>query len=108
VFDRLLRLDQSRPEKDRFRLDRFGDPTTETLLVVEAGVPVEWTKPDDLDASPGKPFPKMGGLGWRKVFQAVMADGSIQALRLDLPEPTLRALVTQSGGEALPPGWDNP
>jgi len=74
VFDRRLRLDQPRAEKDRFRRDRFFDPMSETLLIVEAGTPVEWTKPDDLDASPGKPFPKMGGLGWRKVFQAATAD----------------------------------
>jgi hypothetical protein len=102
VFDRLLRLDQPRAEKDHFRLDRFSDPTSETLLVVEAGAPVEWTKPDDLDASPGKPFPKVGGLGWRKVFQAAMADGGVRSFKLDTPEDTLRAVVTHSGGEQLP------
>jgi len=85
----------------------FKDGTSETILVVEAGDPVEWTKPDDLDASPGKPFPKMGGLGWRKVFQAALADGSVRSLKLDTPEDTLRALVTHSGGESLPPNWDN-
>lgn len=108
VFERRFVQGQVRIEKERLTLRDLADGPENTILVVEAGDPVEWTKPDDLDASPGKPFPKMGGLGWRKVFQAVMADGSIQALRLDLPESTLRALVTHSGGEALPPGWDNP
>jgi hypothetical protein len=85
----------------------FKDGLNTTLLVVEAGDPVEWTKPDDLDASPGKPFPKMGGMGWRKVFQAAFADGSVRALKLDTPEDTLRDLVTYNGGETLPPGWDS-
>ena len=83
----------------------FKDGTSETLLVVEAGDPVEWTRPEDLDASPGKPFPKMGGLGWRTVFQAALADGSVRSLKLDTPEDTLRALVTHGGGEALPADW---
>jgi len=83
------------------------DGRSSTILVVEAGDPVEWTRPDDLDASPGKPFPRMGGMGWRKVFQALMVDGTVRALPLDLSEDTLRALVTHSGGEPLPPGWDD-
>ena len=88
------------------RLQDFTDGADSTILVVEAGDPVEWTKPDDLDASPGKSFPKMGGLGWRKVFQAAFADGSVRPLKLDTPEETLRALVTHSGGEALPADWN--
>lgn len=108
VFDRLLRVDQPRSEKERLVLSGFLDSTSETMMVVEAGDAVEWTKPDDLDASPGKPFPKVGGLGWRKVFQVLMADGSVRMIRLDTPEPILQALVTHSGGETLPAGWDNP
>jgi hypothetical protein len=87
------------------QLPSLQDGTSETILVVEAGDPVEWTKPDDLDASPGKPFPKMGGMGWRKVFQAAFADGTVRILKLDTPEATLRALVTYNGGEPLPADW---
>src|SRR5262249_41903150 len=47
-------------KEDQFNLSRLKDPQTETILVVEARDAVEWTKPDDLDASPGKPFPALG------------------------------------------------
>jgi Protein of unknown function (DUF1559) len=93
---------------ERFNLTKFKDRLNETILVVEAGDAVDWTKPDDLDASAGKPFPKLGGMNLKSgLFQALLADGSVKMLKLDLPETTLRALVTHSGGEALPPGWDN-
>jgi hypothetical protein len=87
----------------RFGLDSMGDGLPNTILVVEAWDPVEWTKPDDLDASPGQPFPRMGGFRWRKVFQALTADGTVHSLRLDTPEDKLRALVTHSGGEPVTP-----
>jgi uncharacterized protein DUF1559 len=108
VFERRLVQGREREEKDRLRILDLADGPENTILIVEAGDPVEWTKPYDLDASPGKPFPRVGGLGWRKVFQALMEDGSVRRLRLETPEPILRALVTHSSGEPLPPGWDEP
>jgi prepilin-type processing-associated H-X9-DG protein len=90
-----------------FNLAKFKDPRHETILLVEAGDPVEWTKPDDLDASPGKPFPPLGGMQWaNKRVNIAFADGSVRAIKQDVPEDILRALVTHSGGEPLPPGWD--
>src|SRR5262245_49190453 len=91
---------------DRLRMGTFKDGASDTILVVEAWDSIEWTKPDDLDASPGQPFPRMGGFRWKRIFQAVMADGSVRQLNLDIPEATLRALVTHSGNEPLPAGWD--
>jgi prepilin-type processing-associated H-X9-DG protein len=92
---------------DPFNLSSFKDNPAETLLVVEAGDPVEWTKPDDLDASPGKPFPALGGMGWSgNRFNVALADGSVRTLKPGIPETTLRALVTHSGGEKLPIDWD--
>jgi hypothetical protein len=108
VFERRLVPDQwPRPKKDQLSVAEFTDGTSNTIMVVEAGDPVEWTRPDDLDASPGKPFPKMGGHEWRNgLFQALMGDGSVRTLKPDMPESTLRALVTHSGNDPLPPGWD--
>jgi hypothetical protein len=106
VFDRRLIVNQQRPPKEMFGLGNFKDGTANTILVVEAADPVEWTKPDDLDASPGTPFPKMGTFQKGNKFQAVFGDGTVKLLRSDLPEGTLRALVTHSGGEPLPADWD--
>jgi hypothetical protein len=87
----------------RFRLGSILDGPANTIFVVEAADPIEWTKPDDLDASPGQPFPKMGGFRWKGIFQAAMGDGSVRSLPLDTPEDKLRALVTHSGGEPVTP-----
>jgi hypothetical protein len=88
---------------ERFGIASIQDGTSNTIFVVEAGDAVEWTKPDDLDASPGKPFPKMGGFGWRSGFQAAMGDGSVRTFKPDTPEDKLRALISHSGGEAETP-----
>jgi len=85
-----------------FTLKDFGDGPSNTILVVEAGAAVEWTRPDDLDAGAGKPFPPMGGMGWRRAFQVLMADGSVRSMRLDTADAVLRAWITHSGGEPPP------
>lgn len=97
------------PRKDEtLNLGKIKDLHGETILIVDAGDPIEWTKPDDLDASPGKPFPRLGGMKLRPDrFQVATVDGNVKMLRTDLPETTLRALVTYNGGEVLPPNWDD-
>jgi hypothetical protein len=97
---------QGRPPgmNDRVVFLNFQDRMSNTFLAVEAADPVEWSKPDDLDASPTKPFPRLGTTP--RYFLACLGDGSVKALRPDLPETTLRALVTYAGGEPLPADWD--
>jgi type II secretory pathway pseudopilin PulG len=87
--------------KTRFSLANFKDPLTDTLLVVEADESVEWTKPDDLDASPGKPLPRL--LQKQGPARGLFADGSVRAILSADAETNLPALVTHSGGEKLPP-----
>jgi prepilin-type processing-associated H-X9-DG protein len=89
-----------------FNLSSLQDPPDLIILVVEAGEAVEWTKPDDLDASPGKPLPPLEGKWRGKRMHALFADGSVRLIRSDLPESTLRALITHSGSEVVPAGWD--
>jgi hypothetical protein len=87
-----------------FSLDSVKDGLANTIFVVEAAEAVEWTKPDDLDASLGKPFPRMGGLKLRgKVFGVLFGDGSVRHLKLDTPEDELRAMISHSGGESVRP-----
>lgn len=92
---------ERKPAQGKLSLETFRDGTANTILVIEAADAIEWTRPEDLDSSPGRPFPRLGGSSL-----ALFADGTVRALRHDLPESTLRALSTHSGGETLPAGSD--
>jgi hypothetical protein len=84
----------------------FPDGTSNTILVVEAGEAVPWTKPEDLPYDPDLPLPKLGGLRFgRGVFTAGMADGFVFSVGKNVSEETLRAAITRNGGEALGPDW---
>ena len=83
----------------------FPDGTSNTILIVEAGEAVPWTKPDDLPYEANGPLPKLGGLRFRGGFMAGLADGSIHSFRRDTSEATLRAAITRNGGESLGPDW---
>jgi Protein of unknown function (DUF1559) len=76
----------------------FPDSTADTLLVVEAGEPVPWTKPQDLDYEPGRPLPCLDG-PFRDGFRACAADGSRRWVRKGTSDETLRPLITRNGGD---------
>jgi uncharacterized protein DUF1559 len=78
----------------------FRHGMTNTPLVVEAGDSVEWTKPDDLDLSPGKPFPKFGGVRPNddSVF-VLFADGSVRTVKRTVPQAEWRKAVDVLGPE---------
>jgi hypothetical protein len=88
------------------RVTGIPDGTSNTLMVVEATEPVEWTKPEDLtftDRGPGAPegpLPKLGGL-FTGGFHGLMCDGEVRFYSANLSEKKLRALITVSGGEVL-------
>lgn len=78
------------------------DGTSNTILVVETNneQAVIWTKPEDLEVDPEKPF--AGLLGLRPGgFQAAFADGAVRFISQNLDLATLRALFTKAGGEAV-------
>lgn len=77
------------------------DGTSNTLLFAEAGIPVAWTKPDDLAYEPGKPLPRLGAL-FPDGFHVAFADGAVLFLRMPIDEKLLRAMITPAGGEKLP------
>ena len=106
VFDRRRVVNRAPRPEELLSMGNFKDNSTNTALVVEAADAIEWTKPDDLDASPGKPFPKMAGFHRGGKFVMLMADGSVRTLRPEVSESNLRATVTHNGGESLPPDWD--
>ena len=91
----------------------FLDGTSLTFLIVEAGEPVPWTKPDELPYSSRQPLPKLGGL-LPDGFHAGLADGSVAFVTKENDEALIRAYITPSGGEPFrllkrpPAGEDRP
>ncbi len=80
--------------------DFAKDGTSNTILVVEAGEAVPWTKPDELPYDPKKPLPKLGGL-FPDVFHIVMADRVVRAVKVRFNEKVFRDMITPDGGEAV-------
>jgi RNA polymerase sigma factor (sigma-70 family) len=87
----------------------FPDGTSNTLLIVEAGSPVPWTKPEDLHYAADEPLPELGGI-FPNIFNAAFADGSVHKLLKKGDPETLRRLIARDDGhpvdlnEVLAPG----
>jgi hypothetical protein len=75
----------------------FPDGTSDTILVVEAGKPVPWTKPEDIDYPEDRPLPPLGGL-FKDVFQAAFVDGSTYTLKKKCDERILRIAILRDDG----------
>jgi hypothetical protein len=71
----------------------FRDSTRRTILIVEAGEPVPWTKPDELAYDPKKPLPKLGGQFKNGLFVVALADGEARVIYPQVSEDTLRAHI---------------
>jgi hypothetical protein len=87
----------------RFPQD-FPDGVSNTLLLVEAGEPVPWTKPEDLAYDPDGPLPNLRCL-FSDGFRARMGDGSGRFVSKKASEASLRAAITRNGGERLGREW---
>jgi hypothetical protein len=91
----------------------FPDGRGSTLLVVEAGNPVLWSKPEDIEYDPAGPLPQLGGVYTKPVhflcwpvarkpgFIACFADGSVRFIRNSADEHLIRAIITRNGGEPV-------
>src|SRR5205823_3792100 len=91
------------PDGLRLR-DDFPDGTSQTLLIVEAGKPVPWTKPQDLSYEPDGPLPNLDGL-FTDGFRACLVDCSRRFVRVGINEATLRAVITRNGGDQPGADW---
>ena len=92
-----------------------ADGLSETLLVVEAGEPVPWTKPSDLEIEQDQPLPPLGGLIRKScwwpfgrhltnphMFNVAFADNHVRWLpKRESFHPTIRAAATWNGGEKV-------
>jgi hypothetical protein len=80
--------------------DDFPDGVSTTILLVEGGEPVPWTKPQDILFAANQPLAKLATV--RKAgFYAAFGDGSVHYIGDKVPEATLRALITRNGGETI-------
>jgi hypothetical protein len=82
------------------RLADFPDGFSTTLLLIEGGNTVPWTKPQDLVYSPTGPLPKIGGQ-FRDRAWATTLDGAYFAIRTDAPESLLRLAITRNDGQVF-------
>jgi hypothetical protein len=82
------------------RMVDFLDGTSNTILIVEAGNPVPWTKPEDLRYAEDEPLPELGGL-FPDAIHAVFADGAVHTLMREYDEQHLRYAITRDDGNPL-------
>jgi RNA polymerase sigma factor (sigma-70 family) len=78
----------------------FPDGLSNTILIVEGGTPVPWTKPEDLHYDADEPLPSVGG-AFRDVFHTAMADGTVHTFEKTIPPEKLRLLITRDDGQPI-------
>ena len=87
-------------EEDRsIRLNDFPDGTSGTILIVEGGPPVPWTKPEEIPFAPEMPLPNLFNL-FGDTLRIAFVDGSVRRFGPEISEETLRAAITRRGAKA--------
>jgi hypothetical protein len=76
----------------------------ETILIIEGGPPVPWTKPQDIPFDPDAPLPRIDPL-FHDIIRPGLGDGSVRYIRKDNRETTLCAAITRNGVETPGPDW---
>jgi hypothetical protein len=81
-------------------LGEFLDGTSNTIMIVEAGYPVPWTKPEDLHFAADEPLPELGGL-FDGIFHAAFADGAVHTLSKNADQEMLRRFIMRDDGNPV-------
>jgi len=83
----------------------FPDGRHNTILIIEAGEPVPWTKPEEIQFNPNGALPDLRCI-FKNGFRVGLADGTMRWIRKnELSESTLRAAITCDAGDVLGPDW---
>jgi hypothetical protein len=86
------------------RITDITDGTSNTILIVTARDPVEWTRPIDLPYDPAGPLPALD-MRFSTGPQVAMADGSTRSLSPGISDATLRNAITRNDGMVLGSDW---
>jgi hypothetical protein len=84
----------------------FPDGSFNTFLVVEAGEPVPWTKPEDLSYDPDGPLPDLRGL-FKDGFRAASAgdEFSMTFIKAGESEKQIRKWIVRYDGDGPSSDW---
>src|SRR5262249_59894811 len=90
------------PDNRGPRIADIIDGTSNTLMVIEGGSAVPWTKPEDLPFTPPNfganeaqtKIPPLGG-AFKDVIHAAFADGRVVALRRNFDKKIMAAAITR-------------
>jgi hypothetical protein len=88
------------PGKELKGFRDFSKGPKGTILFVEAGEAVPWTKPDELNYDPKKPLPKLGGL-FADGFYAGFGDGAVRFIPRDIDEKLLRSMIERNAEKQM-------
>jgi hypothetical protein len=82
------------------RIADIVDGTSNTIMIIEGGSTVPWTKPEDLPYVPLGKLPALGG-PFKDCIHVALADGSVHSFKKDFDETIMRAAITRNGGEVV-------
>lgn len=82
-------------------LSNITDGTSNTIAMVEAGPPVLWYQPEDIEFDANAPFPQLISPWKQNLVNVAFFDGSIHTAWLGQAEDIWKAAVTVNGGEAF-------
>lgn len=81
---------------------QITDGLSNTFMLVEAGEPVIWTKPDDIPFDPEKQLPKLGG-NFNGDFVVSFGDGYVRFMeRKKLTDQILKLYIMPNDGQPIP------